>query len=438
MKTVLRTVTLIVTLLAAIALHPHQALADMRDAIMEACASHQCLVTNLQREAIPGTDIAHYNWDLRVGSGQYEMIGMDRVVRELAPWRPRPTAQSIMLVHGDTLTFKVAFLMGPVDASAASSISGFLAANNVDVWGITRRWAKVPLLSPEADLSFMAGWDLETDARDARTAMYVARTVRGFTGSGFGKMKYLGWSRGGQLGYLLAQQESQMPSFLRSMNGMVIVDVPYKTDDLPFKATACGVAAQIEAARSKGIYVDASGVFIRQAGDLAAMAPTDQSPFFPPGVTNIDAALIVGSATHTLLPYIPWYHLVGGEFNEVGLPVGLTFTNLEVFIEVMRNVPPYEANGVMLQGAQVVCHDDTDLDDHLDDVTIPTLYIGAQGGFGDLGFYTTSLLGSSYVDAYTIEVTGYRLTDYGHDDVFRARDAEQQVFEPVLDLIQNH
>jgi pimeloyl-ACP methyl ester carboxylesterase len=194
---------------------------SMSGALESACQSNACFVSDVSRTVVKG-DIVHYSATLRVGSGEHEVIGIHRVVREKSPWKPRPTTRNVFLVHGDTLNFNAAYLIGPDGGSAASSVSVYFASQNIDVWGIDLRWAKVP--ADTTDFSFMAKWNLETDVRDARVALLVARAARAFTGSGIGKMQYLGWSRGGQIGYVLAEQESQLPPALRSVSALVPVD----------------------------------------------------------------------------------------------------------------------------------------------------------------------------------------------------------------------
>jgi hypothetical protein len=42
---------------------------------------------------------------------------------------------------------------------------------------------------------------------------------------------------------------------------------------------------------------------------------------------------------------------------------------------------------------------DLPYDDHLAEVKVPILYVGARGGFGEYGVYSTTLLGSRDVTA---------------------------------------
>jgi hypothetical protein len=251
-------------------------------------------------------------------------------------------------------------------------------------------------------------------------------------------MQYLGWSRGGQIGYVLAEQESQLPPALRSVSALIPVDTLLKTDNEPLRQKVCEIVAQIGSDIAGGIYQDAGGTVVRAAGNLASVDPDGPSPIVP-GLTNRQAVLLFGGATFLFNPYVPWYHLVAASFDASGqVPTGLLYTDPQAFIVTTTQVSPYESKGTMFQGDGAVCGD-TPLDDHLHDVTLPVLYVGVQGGFGDLGIYTTSLL-SSDVEILNIKLRSdaERLFDFGHDDVFRSPMSKELVWNPILEWIVLH
>jgi pimeloyl-ACP methyl ester carboxylesterase len=431
----MKNVSIIATLILGLFLHCVASAQPMSTAFKGACKSTGCAVFDISREVVHG-DIVHYSATLKVGPGERDVVGIHRVVREISAWRPRSTPRNIFLVHGDTLNFNAAYFVGPDGGSAASSFSVYLASRNIDVWGIDLRWAKIP--EDTASFEFMADWNLETDVRDARIAMLVARAVRAVTGSGFGKLTYLGWSRGGQIGYVLTQQESQIPSVLRSVSALVPVDTLLKTNNEALRQQACSIGAQIANDIASGIYQDAGGALIRTAGNLALIDPDGASPIIP-GLTNYQVVLLFGGATFQFNPYIPTYHLVAASFDATGqVPTGLLYTDEQAFIATTTQVSPYESKGTMYQGDAVVCGD-TSLDDHLADVTVPVLYIGAQGGFGDLGIYTTTLLGGE-VEILNVQLRpdAERLFDFGHDDVIRSPLAKELVWNPLLEWMSSH
>ncbi|HEY7215387.1 MAG TPA: hypothetical protein VIC28_12205, partial [Thermoanaerobaculia bacterium] len=79
-------------------------------------------------------------------------------------------------------------------------------------------------------------------------------------------------------------------------------------------------------------------------------------------------------------------------------------------------------------------------DDYLAKITVPVLYLGAGGGFGELGIYTTTLLGGTDKTALVIHKVpaAQRLADYGHADLFLANDAQTLVWQPLLNWIKGH
>ena len=78
-------------------------------------------------------------------------------------------------------------------------------------------------------------------------------------------------------------------------------------------------------------------------------------------------------------------------------------------------------------------------DDHLADITVPVFYVGASGGFGDFGLYTTSLLGSTDVTVqHRQPERPARSADFGHADLFQGIQAQTLVWQPILTWLQAH
>jgi len=77
---------------------------------------------------------------------------------------------------------------------------------------------------------------------------------------------------------------------------------------------------------------------------------------------------------------------------------------------------------------------------NLDKVKIPVFYIGMAGGFGKIGEYTLSALGSKDKKAITIQLQpdDDAVNDFGHMEAFRARDAQTLVWEPIRRWIAQH
>jgi hypothetical protein len=396
--------------------------------------------------ALPGAErraltagVAEYSFRVRVGDGPYDEIGIHRVVKESAPNVPAHSSAALFLAPGDIWNFRAAFLTG------GHPLPVFLAENDIDVWGIDYRWTSLP--GNLAETSFMQSWGLEQDAADLEFAMSVARHARAITGSGFGKLFLLGWSRGGQIGYTALSAETQLPPGQQNVQGFIPVDIYLKTDVPQLKAFACQRQQNSEATIAAGGYANPVGGLVSVLGLLAAFDPNGSSilngpPFNLSGYTNREAGLLVGEATFALLGGLepaPFYHFTGGVFGVDGKPAGLLYSSEADLFRFEQAASPLQPNRELADADASTCEaTDVLFDDHLSSITVPVLYIGAGGGFGELGIYTTTLLGSTDVTTRIIHKvpSTQRLFDYGHADLFLASDAEQLVWRPVLEWVR--
>jgi len=391
-------------------------------------------VSAIQRRALTA-DVAEYFFTVRVGSGPYDQIGVHRVVKETAPNVPVHASRAVFLAAGDIWNFRAAFLTG------ARPIPVFLAEHGIDVWGIDYRWTFVP--ASVTDLSFMKDWGIERDAHDLGAAIGVARVTRALTGSGFGKLFLLGWSRGGQIGYAYLNDETRLPSALRQVKGFIPVDIYLKTDVPELQARACQREQATEAAIAQGSYAATSGSLIDAIGAAAIADPNGASAVVP-GFTNRQAGLFVGEETFALLGGLepaPFYHFTGGTFDAQGTPTGLLYSNEQDLFHFEAAAAPYQPNRELADADKSTCgQHDVAFDDHLAEIKVPVLYVGAGGGFGELGVYTTTLLGSTDVTTHIVHKVpaAQRIVDYGHADLFLAGDAQTQVWQPILSWVQAH
>src|SRR5688572_19315740 len=157
-----------------------------RSTLAEVCSRVSPRLRTACEEIQPGRrqlagNIIEYNFRIPVGTGQYDFIGIHRVVKERAPWRPVRTSRALMMAHGDIWGFRAAFLTPP-----NRNLPVFLASNGIDVWGIDFGWSLAP--SSTTDFSFMRNWGIERDARDLGVALAIARGIRFATNEGAGKM----------------------------------------------------------------------------------------------------------------------------------------------------------------------------------------------------------------------------------------------------------
>ncbi|HEX2122624.1 MAG TPA: hypothetical protein VHL59_13375 [Thermoanaerobaculia bacterium] len=423
-------------LVSAVLLLPSLAFAQSEVPTPAAAAAQS--YPSAERRALTG-DVAEYTFDVRVGPGPFDVIGIHRVVRESSPNVPATTTRALFLAAGDIWNFRAAFLTG------ARPLPVFLAENGVDVWGIDYRWTRVPAT---ADPSFMQNWGIEQDAADLGFALGVARHVRAMTnngpGSGFGKLFLLGWSRGGQIGYAYLDAETQLAPGQRQVQGFIPVDIYLKTDVPQLESFACQRQQNTEAAIAAGQAANPVGGLVSVLGLLAIVDPNGSSilngpPFNLPGYTNRQAGLLVGQATFGLLGGLepaPFYHFTGGVFDAEGKPAGLLYSNEADLFTFEQAAAPFQPNRELADADAATC-DATDVafDDHLADITVPVLYIGAGGGFGEFGVYTTTLLGSTDVTSLIVSKvpSTQRILDFGHADLFLAHDADELVWQPLLE-----
>lgn len=186
-------------------------------------------ISSFERKNITN-DIYEYSFNLKVGSGVHDVIGIHRVVKELSPFAPVNAPQAVMMVHGDTSDFDSAFLMSALSDKVAKdqSIAAYLAGQNIDVWGIDLRWTKVKKCANGC--SFMNNWDLATNLGDVKTAVKIARAIRTLDGNGNGKMFLAGHSSGAVYAYAYANEETKINENERSIKGIIPMDMVYKFD----------------------------------------------------------------------------------------------------------------------------------------------------------------------------------------------------------------
>lgn len=428
---------------------------DLHAAVSEACtiaarlpglSPAKCNLSSIERRHVID-DIYEYSFLLKVGDGEHDQIGIHRVVKETEQGMPIRARESIFMVHGDLWGFDQAFMSSTLSSRVPrqQSIGIFLAAKGVDVWGVDLRWVQVP--ANTTDVTFMKDWNIQTHVRDIAAAIGVARTVRRTTGSGFGKTTLMGWSRGAILAYAYANEEARMPAGLRQVKALVPVDIAFKLnpEHEEQRAGACTRYRANKQLLDAGQYASALGTGVRTFGLLAAMSPSSQSPV--PGFTNFtnaQVALLVGSATHMLFapnPPVPSYHLNAGTFNEYGIPVGLQFTEPEYLYDYFQTAAPFQSSTEIAESEAIICNEvDIPYDDNLAEITIPVLYVGAKGGFGEFGTDTLSRLGSTDATAHVVQLHGpeARAVDFGHADLFLSPAAKELVWNPIYNWLTSH
>jgi len=403
-------------------------------------ASAQFKIMHSDRTQL-GDDIAHYRYDVAMGSGKYDVVRIHRIVREKRPNKPVSTRDAVMLLPGNPNSFEGIF-MAPMVTGVSEldhSIVIFLAKNDIDVWGMDYGWALVP--PDETDFEFMGQWGLAKDVAYAEAALSFVRSIRVGTGQGNGKLHVLGFSYGGLVAYPLVGEETLQPPGLRNVKGMIALDFGVKLGNEAEREFYCAMAVNDQALLESdppNSYANGTGLFFQELSNLASTEPDAESPYFSP-LTNWQAPLFIGASTELLTGQ--FWHFVGGYLDEGGIPSGLRFTDDQLWVGVMGAIPPYYPVQIDVDGDQVLCGTfDTPFDDHLAQITVPILHVGAKGGFGPSAYASTTLTASRDVTTITVQ----RLSDtdeamdFGHGDTVLAREAETLVWRPILDWIMAH
>lgn len=377
--------------------------------------------------------IAHYTFDLTLGPGEFDVVRLHRVVAERRPDDPARSVDGVFLLPGAPNSW-VQIFMEPLVSEVPRwdrSVAIFLAKNGVDVWGIDYAWARVPMET--ADFGFMRGWGIGRDIGHAREALAAARSIRASTGQGNGRLHLLGFSYGGPVGYGILGRETRLPPGQRMVKGFVAVDTEVKLRDPERRAGACETALENREAIASGTFHNSMAAGLIQLAGLAASAPDEPSPVVP-SLTNLQFILSVTAGG------IP--HFVGGTFDESGVPTGLRFTEPALWLDVLLATRPHWPLQASTDVAFSRCEteDDVAFDDHLSDITVPILYVGAAGGTGEAGVHTASLTSSRDVEAHVVQLlpTSERAFDFGHADLFTGTDAASLAWQPILDWILGH
>lgn len=397
--------------------------------------SFYCLFRKVKRTPLHG-DVAHYEFEIPLGGGPFDVIRLHRVVREQRPYRPVKTKGQLIMVHGASQDFNDIFLSaGNETPDPTTSSPVYLASNNIDVWGIDLAWTLVPLET--TDFNFMKDWGVQHDVNHTLAAISIVRLVRGLTGQHFGPINLLGFSYGVSIAYTAAGQETLRHRFLRNIKGIIPVDggMKYASSDDASRINACTDGGNFKAAIDAGMYQTTLGVNIAPIGQLASMGPDDPSPIpVFAGLTNFQVAMVVGTSPATNPP-APFWHFVGGDFNS------LLYTDESRWIKLISDLAPYQPQRTGYEYRVCLCDEEESyLDDHLSEIAVPILYLGAEGGLGSLGEYTALLTASTDKTIHTVskQTSDNRAIDYGHADLWMAEQASTDVWQQLQQWLVNH
>ncbi len=390
---------------------------------------------SLRREHVAG-DIYHHELVVPLGDEPNARLRLHRVVREVAPWVPRPTAGAAMLLHGDFSTFVTSFAPSLGDpASPVTGLAPYLAAQGLDVWGADRRWA----LAGD-DASGFAAMTVAQEVADLRAALALARVTRAIGGEGAGRIALVGFSHGAQLAYTYAAVEGARPLAQRHAGALAALDfhAGFAPEDEALRAQACAFAAFEYEQVAAGAAASPNDLLI-ETGRLARTAPEEPSPLLP-GATNRGAMLALVGQTYLFAPFAPAYHLAA-PILEGEAAVGLRESPELALAAYLEGATPHQAMIETADFDALLCGEaPLPVDAPLSNIRVPLLYLGAAGGIGSIGLHSTTQVSSADVTALVVSRFGpeRRAEDFGHADLLFGDDAPDLAWQPLAAWLLHH
>ena len=403
-----------------------------------AAASPSQALLELSRERVAG-DVFHYSMLLRVGSTPNARLRLHRVVREAAPFQPRPSHHAVMMEHGDFATFTSNFISTPAAGEGDHrGLAPYLAERGVDVWGMDRRWTTTP--GGAADVSDYASMGFAIDVDDIGTALAFARAARTLSGAGADRLTLMGFSSGAMLTYSYAGAETARPLPVRHVKAIVPIDIYARIapEDELLRTRACNRRDAGRADLAAGI-VDIDNTFFQQTGALAQASPDDPSPFWP-GLTNRQALIHFVGQTYFYFRPTDFYHLNGGVVVDEAV-TALRFSSERRVQDWLMGAKPHQAYLEGVDMDTILCFEaPLPLTDHLADISVPIFYLGAAGGFGDHGNYSTTVTRSPDVTTHVVRRLSpeQEAEDFGHSDLLYANDAPELAWRPLAAWLLRH
>jgi len=371
-----------------------------------------------------GAGIAHYQFNVQMGEGEFDVVRIHRVVRESRPYHPVPLKGDVFMVHGAFTGFEGTFLANGLESShinAKTSAPFYLASKNIDVWGIDMGWTMVPN-DDSLDFSFMEGWGYEKDASHTIQAMGIARIVRGITGQGFSSLNLLGFSSGNTVTYAVANSETQENNIGKHhVKGIISVDNAFMVQN--GEDSGCESAQAVIDQINNGVFQNTNGQFFQTVGYLAHELPNELSPIFGDGsTTNIQAFRLI----FAIDAFGFGFQFFGGDFG------GLSNTDEERATRGVSNYSHFMPNQLWSEIDAVNCSSiNVTFDDHIGLITVPIFYVGAEVGVGTAGEYTSSLTSST-------DITNHIVSGFGHVDSWLAQDSDYLLWSELRRWIVNH
>jgi len=332
------------------------------------------------------------------------------------------------MVHGAIQDFDDIFLTaGAEEINDKTSAPFYLAANNVDVWGIDLGWTRVPMET--TDFSFMKDWGVEKDIDHTLKAMSIARIIRGLSGQSFSRLNLLGFSYGVQVAFGAADRETQQHKICRDVKGLIPVDSPLKNENVEVQNAECVQAAYWMDKLNSGEYNHPWGVGLIQLGGMALADPDAPSPVPDfAGLTNIQVMNAIGS------DHSAGWHFFGGN------PFELYYSDPMRFVRLAVELSPHMPAQMFYEMSACGCpSEDVGYDDNLMAIDIPILNLSAGGSAGESMSYTSEQFTSSAdITNIVISLVDDPTQDFGHADLWMAYEADILVWNKLYIWLINH
>jgi pimeloyl-ACP methyl ester carboxylesterase len=389
-------------------------------------------------------DVVHYQFDVPVGSGPFDVIRIHRVVREVSPGRAAKKMEGILLLPGRPQFFEPIFMQ---EAAASvpldqGSVALYLAAHGVDVWGMDYGHSFIPY--PTTDFLFLKGWGIDKEIAHIHIALSVARFLRVNSEQGNGPIHILGFSYGGFLVYAAAAEDSQNPGNLRNIKGIVTVDGTAFKQPMgsPAQLNACNSAKSARAALDAGTYHSDSSSTLKM-GLAALNYPDDLSPLSgaaipAPPAPPVFPAFPASTFTNFQAVSVQMIRtkFLAGSYTVSPPSATLLFTDGQRIVNLFGASPAYMPYQLTYDLSASQCSSDAFpvvFDDYVGEIEVPIFYIARQ----EANFYSTTVTGSRDVSKLVVNPT-LDPSLYGHADFFLANNAASEIWQPILDWIRAH
>ena len=258
-----------------------------------------------------------------------------------------------------------------------------------------------------ADCSFMKEWNTDIHLSDIDMVVKMA----GISSSD--RMFLMGFSQGAYFAYRYASQHPEL-------KGMVAMDIAYNLNPA-LTDLITRTKAEVDANNAKmqsGIYYE-DNLAVKTLAGLAYSDPEGQSPVIP-DMTNRQAALFAITATYQLPGFsVPNYRYAQGDIT------GLKYTDYNFILEQAMKLKSFQS---IVPTTELYTQWIPETP-QIPDIQIPLLHVGAEFGFGELGFYTPL-----QIKTFNKNVKVCLIKDYGHGDLVYSNTTD--VWKNILKWIE--